>query len=85
MSINQKDLYQMIDHLRNEEKKTVYDFMRFLNQRSKNKPEYWTKIDTLDPDKEDLSKEELDQLQSDEGFVTREDAKREPGIQTDLP
>lgn len=45
----------------------------------------WEQIDQADPDDEPLSKEELRQLNSDAGYVTGEEAKREFGLQVDLP
>lgn len=84
MAINKEELYSMIERLGNEDKKTVYDFIEFLNERS-NKPESWKEIDELDSDKEPLTKEELQQLESEEGFIAGEDGKNEYKIQTDLP
>lgn len=51
----------------------------------KTKPAFWQKIDELVPDDEELSKEESEQMDSNEGFVSGEDANREFGTQTDLP
>jgi len=55
--------------------------VKFLYER--NKPESWTTIDQLKPDAEPLSKEEIEQLESQEGHMTGEDANRE--YKTDLP
>lgn len=41
-------------------------------------------MDELDPDKEPLTKEELEQFKSKEGFIAGEDAKNGYKIQTDL-
>ena len=38
-----------------------------------------------EPDYEPLSKQELKQLNSEEGYVSGEDAKIEFGLQADLP
>lgn len=84
MAINNDEMYNMIEHLDQEDKKTVYDFIRFLNERS-HKPRFWEEIDELEPDEEPLTKEELRQLGSKEGFIAGEDAKGEYNIQTDLP
>lgn len=48
------------------------------------KPEGWEQIDQADPDDEPLSEEELRQINSDNGYVTGEEAKREFGLQVDL-
>lgn len=80
VAIKKEKLYNMFESLDKNDKKTVYDFMQFLNERS-----YWKKIDESESDEEPLSKEELEQLKSREGFMTGEDAKREYNIQTDLP
>lgn len=85
LAIHKEDLYKMIDHLGNEDKKTAYDFMQFLIERSKKKPESWQKIDKLASDDEPLTKEELEQMQSDAGFISGEDTKGENGLQTNLP
>ncbi|MGR5970777.1 hypothetical protein ACT7C1_33845 [Bacillus paranthracis] len=37
------------------------------------------------PDHEPLSTQEIEQLNSEEGYVSGEDAKREFGLQIDLP
>ena len=84
MAINKEDLYNMIDRLDTEDKKTVYDFLEFLNERS-SKPASWKEIDALESDDEPLSKEELEQIGDGEGFIAGEDAKGEYKIQTDLP
>lgn len=84
MAISKEEMYSLIERLDHEDKKTVYDFIQFLNERSKNY-ESWQKIDELDPDQEPLTKEELEQFKSKEGFITGEDAKNEYKIQTDLP
>lgn len=48
------------------------------------KPKEWLEIDLKDLDKEPLSEQELQQLNSKEGYVSSEEAK-ELGIQVDLP
>lgn len=86
MAIYKEDLYKMVESLSNEDKKTAFDFMEFLIERSKNKkPESWQKIDELEADTESLTKEERQQYESKEGYISGEDAKREFGIQVDLP
>lgn len=82
--MSKEEMYSLIERLDHEDKKTVYDFIQFLNERSKNE-ESWQKIDELAPDQEPLTNEELEQLKSKEGFIAGEDAKNEYKIQTDLP
>ncbi|MEC2905163.1 hypothetical protein P9Z60_32030, partial [Bacillus cereus] len=77
--------YRLIDCLGHQDEKAAFDFLEFLVQRSKKKPNDWEKIDIADSDDEPLSKQELEQLNSEEGYVSGEDAKREFGLQIDLP
>ncbi|EJR25156.1 MULTISPECIES: hypothetical protein [Bacillus cereus group] len=42
-------------------------------------------MDRAEPDDEPLSKQELEQLNSEEGYVLGKDGKREFGLQIDLP
>ncbi|MEC2901886.1 hypothetical protein P9Z60_14415, partial [Bacillus cereus] len=70
-------LYRLIDCLGHQDEKAAFDFLEFLVQRSKKKPNDWEKIDIADSDDEPLSKQELEQLNSEEGYVSGEDAKRE--------
>lgn len=86
MAIRKDDLYRLVDNLDSEDKKAAFDFMQFLIERSKKeKPNSWQDIDQLESDDVPLTKEELEQLNSDEGFISGEDAKREFGLQVDLP
>ena len=86
MAIRKDDLYKLVDNLNSEDKKAAFDFMQFLVERSKRgKPQSWHDIDQLESDDEPLTEEELEQLNSDEGFISGEDAKREFGLQVDLP
>ncbi|MEK4677584.1 MULTISPECIES: hypothetical protein [Bacillus] len=85
MAIRKNELYQLIDRLNRQDEKAAFDFLEFLVQRSKKKPNDWKKIDIANPDHEPLSTQEVDQLNSDEGYVSGEDAKREFGLQIDLP
>lgn len=76
----------MVESLSDEDKKAAFDFMEFLIERSKNKkPESWQKIVELESDSDPLTEEELKQLKSKDGYISREDAKREFGLQVDLP
>ncbi|EMA6342977.1 hypothetical protein ACH0R4_RS05965 [Bacillus cytotoxicus] len=85
MAIRKEELYRLIDRLDQQDKKAAFDFLEFLVQRSKKKPKAWEQIDMADPDHEPLSKQELEQLDSEEGYVSGEDAKNEFGLQVDLP
>ncbi|TYS17048.1 hypothetical protein FZC78_10500 [Rossellomorea vietnamensis] len=86
MSVRKEDLFRIMDSLSKEDKKAALDFIEFLVERSKNKkPQSWQDIDELDSDDETLTDEEQKQLNSEEGYVSGEDAKREFGLQIDLP
>ncbi|MFT4139820.1 MAG: hypothetical protein QM671_12570 [Bacillus sp. (in: firmicutes)] len=85
MAIRKDELYQLIDRLDRQDEKAAFDFLEFLVQRSKKKPNDWEKIDIANPDYEPLSTQELEQLNNEEGYVSGEDAKREFGLQIDLP
>lgn len=77
MAIRKEECYRLIDCLDQQDEKAAFDFLEFLVQRSKKKHKAWEEIDMADPDYEPLSKQELEQLHSDEGYVSGEDAKRE--------
>ena len=86
MAIRKEDLFKMVDSLNNEDKKAAFDFIQFLIERSKNnKPKIWEEIDQSESENEPLTEDELQQLESDEGYISGEDAKREFGLQVDLP
>ncbi len=86
MAIRKEDLYKMVESLNDEDKKAAFDFMEFLVERSKSrKPKSWQRIDDLERDNDPLTKEEREQLESKEGYISGEDAKREFGLQVDLP
>ncbi|HDR5353855.1 TPA: hypothetical protein QCS32_005640 [Bacillus thuringiensis] len=85
MAIRKDELYRLIDRLDRQDEKAAFDFLEFLVQRSKRKPADWENIDRAKPDDEPLSKQELEQLNSEEGYVSGEDGKREFGLQIDLP
>ncbi len=85
MAIRKEILYRLIDRLDREDEKAAYDFLEFLVQRSKKKPEVWEEIDNGEPDHHPLSKQELEQLNSEDGYISGEDGKREFGLQVDLP
>lgn len=83
MSISNDDLVNLINVLPEEAKRSVYDFVKFL-AAGNSRPD-WDEILKMEPDDVPLSEEELRQLNSDAGFVTGEEAKREFGLQVDLP
>ena len=85
MSIRKEELYRLVDRLDQQDEKAAFDFLEFLIERSKKTPKDWEKIDNEEPDNEPLSKQELEQLNSEEGHVLGEDAKIEFGLQVDLP
>ena len=85
MVVRKEDIHNLIERLREDNQKTVFDFMQYLLNRSIKKPDGWEKIDQADLDDEPLTEEELCQLNSDAGYVTGEEAKREFGLQVDLP
>ena len=85
MVVRKEDIHNLVERLPEDDQKTVFDFIQYLLDRSKKKPEGWEQIDQADPDDEPLSEAELRQLNSDSGYVTGEDAKREFGLQVDLP
>ena len=86
MSMRKEDLVEMVESLDNEDRKAALTFIEFLKERAKNKtPEAWQKINELEKDYEPLSKEELCQYESEEGYISGEVAKDEYGLQVDLP
>lgn len=85
MAVRKEELYRLIDCLGHQDEKAVFDFLEFLVQRSKRNLTSGKKIDIADSDDEPLSKQELEQLNSEEGYVSGENAKREFGLQMDLP
>ncbi|MFD3449508.1 hypothetical protein ACFDTO_33555 [Microbacteriaceae bacterium 4G12] len=85
MAIRKEELHRLIDNLDQQDTKTAFDFLEFLVKRSKKKPEYWEQVDKEESDHNPLSKEELEQLNSEEGYVSGEEGKREFGLQVDLP
>ena len=85
MAIRKEELYRLVDRLDQQDEKAAFDFLEFLIERSKKTPKDWEKIDKAEPEYEPLSKQELEQLNSEEGYVSGEDAKIEFGLQVDLP
>lgn len=86
LAIRKEELYKLVEALSNEDKKTALDFMEFLIERSKNKkPNGWKKLDEVGAIDEPLNKEEMEQYESKEGYISGKDGKHEFGIQADLP
>ena len=85
MVIRKEDIHNLVERLPEDDQKTVFDFMQYILNRSTKKPDGWGTIGQLDPDDEPLTEEELRQLNSDAGYVTGKEAKREFGLQVDLP
>jgi len=85
MVVRKEDIHNLVERLREHDQKTVFDFLQYLIDRSEKKPVGWAEIDQAKPDEEPLTKEEHRQLNSDAGYVTGEEAKREFGLQVDLP
>ena len=86
MAIRKDESDRKMEAVSNQDKKAAFDFIELLIERSKNKkPITWLEIDELENDSEPLTEEELEQLESKEGYISGEDAKREFGLQVDLP
>jgi hypothetical protein len=85
MAIGKEEIYNLIERLPDNERKTAFDFLKYLVDRSAKKPDSWIEIDKAGTDDEPLTKEEIKQLKSDSGYITGEEAKREFGLQVDLP
>ncbi|RKD26489.1 hypothetical protein BEP19_16760 [Ammoniphilus oxalaticus] len=83
MAISNEELMKLVHALPEEAKKSAYDYLTFLALRH-TRPN-WAAIDQMEPDDAPLTEEELRQLDSEEGFVTGKDAKREFGLSVDLP
>ncbi|MNW46761.1 hypothetical protein D3C74_240730 [compost metagenome] len=84
MGARKEDLHKLIDHLNEGDSNTAYDFLRYLIDRSANN-KGWDEINKLEPDNEPLTADELKQLKTSTEFVSGEEAKREFGLQVDLP
>lgn len=85
MVVRKEDIHNLIERLQETDQKTVYDFLQYLVERSERKSASWAEIDKTKPDEQPLTEEELRQLKSNAGYVTGEEAKREFGLQVDLP
>lgn len=75
MSIDKEDLHRLVDRLRDEDKKTAYDFLRYLIDRQRDP---YDDIDRLEPDNVPLSSGEREQFDDkDDRTISLEDIKRE--------
>lgn len=81
MAISTRDLIRLVVVLPEEVKQSAYDYLQFLALRHV-RPD-WDEIDRMEPDDLPLSEEEERQLNSNSGFISWEDAKRELGLSTD--
>lgn len=85
MALRKDDIHKLVDQLSENDQKTAYDFLQYLIERSEKKHASWDEINKLEPDHEPLSEEETRQLKSNSGYISGEEAKREFGLQVDLP
>lgn len=75
MSIEKDDLYKLVDRLGEQDKKSAYDFLRYLIDRQQNPYHH---IDRLEPDDVPFNQEEREQFDSDDDeTISLEDLKRE--------
>ena len=81
MAISTRDLIELVETLPENVKQSAYDYLQFLALRHA-RPD-WDEIDRMEPDTLPLSEEEERQLNSNSGFISWEDAKRELGLSTD--
>jgi hypothetical protein len=84
MSVNKKDLFDLIEQLPDSAQRSAYDYLNFLVHDHEEKLD-WEQLSRLAPDSVPLSEEEKQQLNSKEGFITGEEVKREFNLQIDLP
>ncbi|MED0675268.1 hypothetical protein ABEV55_14700 [Aneurinibacillus thermoaerophilus] len=83
MAVSKEDVIKLFELLPEDAKQSAFDYLQFLSIRY-TRPN-WTEIDKMEPDTEPLTEEEIRQMKSDAGYVTGEEAKREFGLQVDLP
>lgn len=77
MAIRMDDLQSLFERLNEEDQKTVIDFMQYLIDRSDKKPSAWKAIEAEEPDNIPLNEEEKMQLESDDEYISWEQAKNE--------
>ncbi|MCP1322055.1 recombinase family protein, partial [Bacillus sp. S0628] len=72
--------YKQVEQLTGISKSTL-----IRAKKKQNKENTWKEIDTMAPVDEPLSKQELEQLNSEDGYVSGKVTKREFGLKVDLP
>jgi hypothetical protein len=85
MSIDKDEaLLKLFHQLPETDQKSTFDFMQYLAHRKQQTEleRFYANLPEVD---EPFSEEELRQLNSDEGFVSGEEAKREFSLKVDLP
>ncbi|WP_461201596.1 hypothetical protein [Anoxybacillus sp. TBDG-1] len=85
MVVDKKLLHEMIEQLRESDQQSAYEFLLHLLQKAKKDHKWWGEMEEVSEEEALLTEEEKRQLQGDEGYVTGGDAKREFGLQIDLP
>lgn len=83
MAISNENLKKLVEQLPEDAKQSAFDYLQFLTKRH-SRPD-WKEIDKMEPDAEPLTDEENRQMNSDDGYITGEEANREFGLQVDLP
>jgi len=81
MSVNNDDIFKLVDMLPEENKQSAYDFLRFLTRHTR--PD-WDEINQMEPDNIPLSEEEKLQLKNKTEFMSWEDAMHELNLPTDI-
>lgn len=78
LSIGKEDLHRLVDRLREQDKKSAYDFLRYLIDRQQNQRNPYHHIDQLEPEDVPFNQEEQEQFDSDdEETVSLKDLKRD--------
>lgn len=85
MAVSKEKLHELVDNLDQQDQKAAFDFLEFLVQRANKKPKEWEIIDASEQDHEPLSQQELEQLNSNEGYVSGKDAEHEFKLRVKLP
>jgi hypothetical protein len=81
MAINKEELLHIFEQLPEQAQQSALDFLLYLSFRQ-DRPD-WDQIIKMKPDDEPLSDEEQRQLNSNNGFVSWEEAMNELGLPTD--
>ncbi|TCZ76830.1 hypothetical protein E0485_12665 [Paenibacillus albiflavus] len=83
MSVSKEDLVELVRQLPEDAQQSAFDYLQFL--KSCHSRSNWDEIDKREPDNDSLSDEEIRQLNCDPEYFTGEEAKREFGLQVELP